>query len=87
MSYCVSKKEEKTLLELRASDSMNSVPAKLEKKKTKPGFNDSKSACFAKHIEVPSSHSRERERNWLGPRQPSLPLKYFELSKSLNNFS
>lgn len=72
MNYCVSKKEEKTLLELKASDSMYSAPAKLEKK-TKPGFNDSKSACFAKHIEVPSSHSRESERNWLGPRQPSLP--------------
>lgn len=86
---CVKKKEEKTLLELRASDSMYSAPAKLKKKKKKkkPGFNDSESACFAKHIEVPSSHSRERERNWLGPRQPSLPPKYFELSKSLNNFS
>lgn len=37
MSYCVSKKEEKTLLELRASDSVNSVPAKLEKKKQSQG--------------------------------------------------
>lgn len=32
---CVKKKEEKTLLELRASDSMYSAPAKLKKKKKK----------------------------------------------------